>query len=597
MLEFIILLILLVNHHCSANLTSNSTSRDCEITKNQTGSNHDILLNASKCGNRPWLLGSECECGRSIGGIVYCDESKDVFLLSQFCMAYDTHIGEEVIGQCPYTYSLFSNPNVSNVGLYVKLPRSVDQLETVLCGPLNRQGFFCSECKENYGYPMYPDFTKCVECNPSNYTRNWIFYIAISYGPLTVFLVLVICLRISATSAPMNAFIFVSQIISHPPFQRGFIHTIDTSVLSHDARLFMKFLYSLYGMWNLNFFTALIPPFCLPLLKVHVVISLTYIIALYPLLLLILIYVLIELHSRDFKIIVCLWKPFSLCYTRFRRQWDIRASLIDAFATFMLLSYVKFLFVSFDLFVPTYFKAKNGSVVGFALYFDANLTVSSNPGTILSIIGIAFILLVFVVSPAVLLMLYPCRFCQKCLTKCRLDFQVLHFLMDSFHGCYKNGTDGTRDYRSFASLYFITRIAVSVEYGLSTRTYHTTVMAICLSLATVIAVVRPYNERNDVFNRLDPLMIFFLVIWLMIFRDLHHLAGGDYTSQHADLFLCYILLIIPLFVVTSYWYVKVFKLKWCKSRFQGNSLYPEEDLVEQRSLSPYAQKNMYGSIE
>ena len=604
MLAFIVLLALLVNHHhCSANLTSNGTSRDCEFTTNQTGSNHNSLLNASKCDNRPWILGSECECGRSIGGIIYCDESKDVFLLSQYCMGYDEHIGEEVVGRCPYTYSLFSDPNVSNIGLYVKLPRNFDKLETFLCDPLNRQGFFCSECKENYSYPMYPDFTKCVECNPSKYTRNWIFYVIISYGPLTVFLVLVICLRISATSAPMNAFIFVSQIISQPPFQRGFFHTMDTSVyvFSHGARWFMKFLYSLYGVWNLNFFTALIPPFCLPLQNVHIVISLTYIIALYPLFLLILIYVLVELHSRDFKIIVCLWKPFNLCYTRFRRQWDIRASLIDAFATFLLLSYVKFLFVSFDLFVPTHLKAKNGSTVSLASYFDAKLRVSSNPGTILSIIGIAFVLLVFVVLPAVLLMLYPCRFCQKCLTKYRLDFQVLHFLMDSFNGCYKNGTEpGTRDYRSFASLYFITRIAVSVEYGLSTRTYVTTVMAMCLSLAILIVVVRPYNKHNDTFNRLDPLMIFFLVIWLMIFNDLHLLAGGDYAFQHTGLSLVYILLILPLFVVISYWCVKVFKLKWCEFRFRSNSLYPEEDLFEQRSLTPCNQKEnniLYGSIE
>ena len=545
MLAFIVLLALLVNHHhCSANLTSNGTSRDCEFTTNQTGSNHDSLLNASKCDNRPWLLGSECECGQSIGGIIYCDESKDVFLLSQYCMGYDEHIREEVVGRCPYTYSLFSDPNVSNIGLYVKLPRNVDKLETFLCDPLNRQGFFCSECKENYSYPMYPHFTKCVECNPSKYTRNWIFYVIISYGPLTVFLVLVICLRISATSAPMNAFIFVSQIISQPPFQRGFFHTMDTSVyvFSHGARWLMKFLYSVYGVWNINFFTALIAPFCLPLQYARFVISLTYIIALYPLFLLILIYVLVELHSRDFKIIVFLWKPFNLCYTRFRRQLDIRASLIDAFATFLLLSYMKFLFVSFDLFFPTQFMAKNGSIVGLASYFDAKFTVSSNPGTILSIIGIVVILLVFVVLPAVLLILYPCRFCQKCLTKCRLDFQVLHFLMNSFNGCYKNGTEpGTRDYRSFASLYLITRIAVSVDYVLSTRSYYTTVMVMCLSLAIAIAVVRPYSKRNDIFNHLDPLMIFFLVIWLMVFRNLRQLAGEDYSAQH--MYSMYVLII------------------------------------------------------
>ena len=166
---------------------------------------------SSNCRGRPWLLGDDCECGDPL------DSTKEVFLLSGFCMAYDKHIGEEVVGRCPYTYTLFSDPNVSNVGLYLKMPSSVDQLEHTLCDHLNRHGLFCGKCKINYSSPMYPDFIKCVECDPSHHVRNWMLYIIISFGPLNVFLV--VCLRINATSASMNAFIFVSQIISHPPFQ------------------------------------------------------------------------------------------------------------------------------------------------------------------------------------------------------------------------------------------------------------------------------------------------------------------------------------------------------------------------------------------
>ena len=203
--------------------------------------------------------------------IVYCDPSKVVFLYSQSCMAINQNLGEEVVGRCPYTYSLFMDPNVPNIGLYLKLPNNVDHLETTLCSRLNREGFFCGNCKENYSYPMYPDFMACVECNPRYHARNWILYILISYGPLTAFLMLVLCLRISATSASMNAFIFIAQVMSHPPFQRGFNRTIDTSYLSKTcgAVAFMRFLHSLYGLWNLDFFTSLIPEFCLPNLKVH----------------------------------------------------------------------------------------------------------------------------------------------------------------------------------------------------------------------------------------------------------------------------------------------------------------------------------------
>ena len=196
---------------------------------------------------------------------------------------------------------------------------------------------------------MYPDFIKCVECDPKDYARNWILYIVISFGPLTLFLILVVCLRISATSAPFNSFIFVSQIITLPPFKREFYHTINSTILPHGAKVFLNFLHSLYGLWNLNFFTTLIPPFCVPHQNVFSLILLVYIIAAYPLFLLIVLFILIELYSRNFMILVWLWKPFRLCYRHFQRQWDIRSSIIDAFATFFLLSYVKLLFVSFDL--------------------------------------------------------------------------------------------------------------------------------------------------------------------------------------------------------------------------------------------------------
>ena len=512
---FVLVICVMKSYYCIA-CETNISSNCSWIERDRTFQNETVVIDykdnpmmTCNCDNRTWLYSEDCECGKSLDGTVYCDSTKAVFLFSRFCMAYNERVGEEVVGRCPYTYTLFNDPNVSNVGLYIKLAPTVDQLETFMCDRLNRKGFFCGKCKKNYGYAMYPDFMKCVECDPKDHVRNWLLYVVISYVPLTVFLMLVVCLRISATSAPMNAFIFISQIITNPPFERGFSETIDATFLSHGASEFLKFLHCLYGIWNLNFFIALIPLFCIPHQRVYGVIMLTFLVALYPLLLLFLIYVLVELHSRNFKVIVWLWKPFHVCCVRFRRKWDIRASIIDAFATFLLLSYVKFLFVSVDCLNQTKLIAQNGSVVGYALYSDASIMLTRDTKMILSLIGVIGILVLFVATPAILLLLYPCRFCQKCLTFTRLNFQVLRILMDSFHGCYKNGTEGTRDCRYFASVFLIFRIAISVVYASSTMSYHATVLGICILLVIAIAVVHPYNKQNDIFNRLDPLMIFF----------------------------------------------------------------------------------------
>ena len=184
---------------------------------------------------------------------------------------------------------------------------------------------------------MYPNLGKCVDCPPNVCARNWMLYFFISFGPLTLFLMLVVFLRINAASPPLNAFVFISQIITHPPFTRGFIDALNESFLSEGAKMFMRFLFSLYGIWNLDFFITMISPFCLPLHKIASIVSLTSLVTLYPLVLLILLYVCIELHSRGVRVIVWLWKPFHPYYVRFRRHCDIRASVIDAFATFLLL--------------------------------------------------------------------------------------------------------------------------------------------------------------------------------------------------------------------------------------------------------------------
>ena len=55
-----------------------------------------------------------------------------------------------------------------------------------------------------------------------------------------------------------------------------------------------------------------------------------------------------------------------------------------------------------------------------------------------------------------LLLFYPMKWFQKCLNCLRLSHVALHTFVDSFAGCYKDGTEpGTRDCRYFAALYLL----------------------------------------------------------------------------------------------------------------------------------------------
>ena len=65
--------------------------------------------------------------------------------------------------------------------------------------------------------------------------------------------------------------------------------------------------------------------------------------AFYPLFLVILTFVCIELHARNFRPLVILWKPVHKYFANCRRKLDPKSSIIAAFATFASLSFSKIL--------------------------------------------------------------------------------------------------------------------------------------------------------------------------------------------------------------------------------------------------------------
>ena len=71
-----------------------------------------------------------------------------------------------------------------------------------------------------------------------------------------------------------------------------------------------------------------------------------------------------------------------------------------------------------------------------------------------------FIVITCIIPPPILLVLYPTKFLKKCIG-C-LGFQrwdVLHHIINVFQGCYKDGTEGTVDYRLLSAFFLILQIA------------------------------------------------------------------------------------------------------------------------------------------
>ena len=391
-----------------------------------------------------WLTPSSgsCKCGSSLGGIVECDNSSGkVSLLRCYGMTFSANESMLVVGRCLY----HCNDRVYAKSYY-PLPSNTSELNEILCSEYHREGQLCGRCEEGFALPVYSYNFSCVNCT-NHYANNWIKYLAVSLLPLTLFFIVIVTCRVRVTSGVMNAYVLQCQTLSLPAITRSYVLAFE-SLYGSSSIVFQTVAVSFtsYSMWNLDFFRLLYPPFCLhPETTVLQILALDYVIAVYPLVLLVGVYLLVTLHDSNFKFIVCLWRPFHRFFVYFRRDWNIKTSLIDAFATFLLLSYMKFLSVSSDLLTPVSIFTIDGKTLSkHYLYWDATIEFLGSEHLPYAILAIV-VVIIFNILPLLLLCLYPCRWFQKCLNYCKFQSQSLHIFMDAFLGCYKDGTNGSRD--------------------------------------------------------------------------------------------------------------------------------------------------------
>ena len=489
----------------------------------------------------------QCECGSRLGYTVECDEKTlDVHLAVCYCMTrYEEDPNIIVVGACGYQ----CYHHAENWAYY--------PIYNYECNRTAREGQLCGRCQTGYAPPVYSYDLQCVECSSSHnaIVKRWANYIIIAFLPLTIFFIIVVTLHFSATSPSLIAFIFVSQLLTAPLMSRKYIPVLKEDIkLPDSARYFSIFIFSLYGIWNLDFFRTFYDSFCLhPSMDILQVIALDYIIAAYPLFLITVTYVLVKLHDHNFKLIVWLWKPFRRCFIRFRRHWDIKTSLIDAFATFFLLSYIKFFSVSFDLLIPVHLQNAQGDTLNqMYVYYNATIPYFGKQHLPYAILAIT-VLILFTILPILLLCLYPCQCFQKLLNCCRQRCTVLHTFMDTFQGCYKNRIDGSYDRRWFSAVYLIIRIAIHI-YVAQTQEIILTLLYITFLLiftAILTGVVRPYKSYK--YNIVD-------IVLILIFAIIPLISASIVASRKTSFGDKIIIIIVS--AVLPHVYILVISLHW-----------------------------------
>ena len=270
-------------------------------------------------------------------------------------------------------------------------------------------------------------------------------------------------------------------------------------------------MFSLYGIWNLDFFRPFYSDLCLGI-GILPTLALDYAIAVYPLLLMIISYLLIVLYDRNYRVITIIWMSFQFFFSLFERRWAVRASLVDAFSTFFLLSNIKFLNVSFDLLTPTRVYCLYGDTYDYtyALYYSGDIEYFGGEHLPYGILAIVM-LCVFVILPVAILTLYPFAFFQKFLNLFPVRWYILHTFVDSFQGCYKDGTEqGTRDYRLFSVLFLICRPVYMIIFYINRMSSNQQLFVLFpLLILLLLVVVQPYKQQFALHYKTNSAFIIF----------------------------------------------------------------------------------------
>ena len=499
------------------------------------------LCNTTSCA--PWFQCQEgkCQPGSSLPLDVLSSDNKLVWECN--CVTYVNRTVE--VGRC-----IFNCLTLNNNGIpFKELPSNVSKLNAMFCDRLNRQGTLCGQCKDDHFPLAYSFDLTCVKC--PNSKTNWIKYVLVAFVPLTAFYFIILLFKVNIASSHLYGFVLFGQAISFPFPARLLVMNFQSKP---KYTIPVKILATLYGVWNLDFFRMFDLGICLETSTLFTF-SLDLIVAVYPLLMMIVTYLMITLHDRNFRLVVVMWSPFRRIFSLFRDKWDIRSSVIDSFATFFLLSNVKFLSVASDLLFPVqvYQLPSSGNFTySWRLYHNATIDYFGSTHLPYAILAIV-VLVVFVLLPVLILMLYPFRWFQKILNVLPVHWYVLHTFMDSFQGCYKDGTEsGTWDYRWFASVFFIVRCIFFLFTTLVPDNSYFPIGCIAfILLALLIYLTNPFKAKVSHYTDIYTMYMLFLVIYCS------SLIGTQYISLYfVFLYLSSFLSCLPLL------YVSIITLQW-----------------------------------
>ena len=236
-----------------------------------------------------------CECGYNTS-LIECDQKTEtVEIWDGYCATYSGQ-DQFYAGVCPLRHRKYRINR-----MYSKLPTDPHLLNRDMCSPYNREGLLCGGCRKGYGPAVYSLSLDCADCSKLSLSSAIVLYLLVVHLPITILFITLITSQFKLISHSFMAYIL---------FCRGFAvvmeynHVVYDSILAGYPQLLVQIMLIPLESCNLHFFKSIIPPFCisekLTCIDILLLHSLT---SSYPILLVVTTWLLMELHSKNYRVI------------------------------------------------------------------------------------------------------------------------------------------------------------------------------------------------------------------------------------------------------------------------------------------------------
>ena len=457
-------------------------------------------------------------------------------------------------------------------------------------------------CEDGQAVPINSFQLSCYDCHSTSLVRGWLIFMFVQILPVTLLVLLIMTLNINLTQGSASGYIFYCQLLStsFPGLKTGYPAWLQPPVWETTPITFLPF-----SIWNLNFLTAL--PTC-PLISNGTPVFITcsmdqlgaisfwYLIAAYPMVLLILLYIWLMMYEKGFMCVVYITRPIHRLLARFWRMFDIQPSMIHSIASVYVLCFMQFAATSLKLL--NVFHINSDGNVNITFYYDHSLHYFGWPHSIAGLFAIT-ILIFIVIVPTLYVLFYPFKWFQRLFSKLKLNKQLLVALADVFTGPYKDGSDNSKDYRWFAGVYLLLRVVFISMYLLQylhASYLHVSrfiILSLQLSLTLLISIglniFRPYKRNIHNFSETS--------LWLLLsITNALKLATFEFLVVYVLIIYCPLIVVIPYCI---FWLVK--KIRRCcdyhKSRRTIINNLDENALTDENFQSPYMLSDNDDDIE